>query len=204
MKNIVLYFLFPSVICHVVGITYQSIGHRLLAEMLGDPLGKTNDAGALLNPPGNIPISFLNTDGLYLAEQTRRWRFGLTNTAGRKTNWGRSSSSTRKRASSPRTSWRKSTLRVSGSPFKAAAQSSVVNRDQTFWAHSAVCLLTGVSSIMATSQWHTHTHTHSHQRWQSPPGCFHQHLFLNKSNLSFTVPVCFFILLHFYKCTKLR
>lgn len=32
--------LFP-VICHVVGITYQTIEHRLLAEMLGDPLGKT-------------------------------------------------------------------------------------------------------------------------------------------------------------------
>lgn len=27
------------VICHVVGITYQTIEHRLLAEMLGDPLG---------------------------------------------------------------------------------------------------------------------------------------------------------------------
>uniref|UniRef100_A0A8C1JTW9 Eukaryotic translation initiation factor 3, subunit K n=1 Tax=Cyprinus carpio TaxID=7962 RepID=A0A8C1JTW9_CYPCA len=26
------------VICHVVGITYQNIEHRLLAEMLGDPL----------------------------------------------------------------------------------------------------------------------------------------------------------------------
>lgn len=31
---------FSSVICHVVGITYQTIEHRLLAEMLGDPLGK--------------------------------------------------------------------------------------------------------------------------------------------------------------------
>lgn len=29
-----------AVICHVVGITYQTIEHRLLAEMLGDPLGK--------------------------------------------------------------------------------------------------------------------------------------------------------------------
>ncbi|XP_026082882.1 eukaryotic translation initiation factor 3 subunit K-like isoform X2 [Carassius auratus] len=28
-------------ICHVVGITYQNIEHRLLAEMLGDPLGET-------------------------------------------------------------------------------------------------------------------------------------------------------------------
>lgn len=72
MKNIILFFLFPSVICHVVGITYQTIGRRLLGEMLGDPLGKTNDAGALLNPPGNIPIRFINTDGLCLAEQTRR------------------------------------------------------------------------------------------------------------------------------------
>ncbi|KAG9327969.1 hypothetical protein JZ751_017037, partial [Albula glossodonta] len=27
-----------NVICHVVGITYQNIEHRLLAEMLGDPL----------------------------------------------------------------------------------------------------------------------------------------------------------------------
>lgn len=72
MKNIILYFLSPSVICHVVGITYQSIGRRLLSEMLGDPLGKTNDAGALLNLPENIPISFINTDGLCLAEQTRR------------------------------------------------------------------------------------------------------------------------------------
>ena len=32
--------LFFVVICHVVGITYQTIEHRLLAEMLGDPLGK--------------------------------------------------------------------------------------------------------------------------------------------------------------------
>ncbi|XP_035768150.1 eukaryotic translation initiation factor 3 subunit K [Neolamprologus brichardi] len=30
-------------ICHVVGITYQTIDRRLLAEMLGDPLGKTFD-----------------------------------------------------------------------------------------------------------------------------------------------------------------
>lgn len=30
----------PPVICHVVGITYQTIEHRLLAEMLGDPLGR--------------------------------------------------------------------------------------------------------------------------------------------------------------------
>lgn len=29
-----------AVICHVVGITYQTIERRLLAEMLGDPLGK--------------------------------------------------------------------------------------------------------------------------------------------------------------------
>lgn len=34
-----------SVICHVVGITYQTIGRRLLAEMLGDPLGKSSAAG---------------------------------------------------------------------------------------------------------------------------------------------------------------
>lgn len=36
--------------------------------------------------------------------------------------------------------------------FSSAVQSSVLNREQTFWVHSAVCLLTGVSSIMATSQ----------------------------------------------------
>lgn len=35
-----LVLLSPSVICHVVGITYQTIERRLLAEMLGDPLGK--------------------------------------------------------------------------------------------------------------------------------------------------------------------
>lgn len=34
---------FCLVICHVVGITYQTIDRRLLAEMLGDPLGKTFD-----------------------------------------------------------------------------------------------------------------------------------------------------------------
>lgn len=36
-----LFYLYPPpVICHVVGITYQTIEHRLLAEMLGDPLGR--------------------------------------------------------------------------------------------------------------------------------------------------------------------
>lgn len=39
-----------SVICHVVGITYQNIEHRLLAEMLGDPLGKNSE------PPGHSVI----------------------------------------------------------------------------------------------------------------------------------------------------
>lgn len=46
-SNIVLVLLWSSVICHVVGITYQSIGRRLLAEMLGDPLGKSATAGEL-------------------------------------------------------------------------------------------------------------------------------------------------------------
>lgn len=32
------------VICHVVGITYQNIEYRLLAEMLGDPLGESRPA----------------------------------------------------------------------------------------------------------------------------------------------------------------
>lgn len=54
IQNIILYLLSSSVICHVVGITYQTIGRRLLAEMLGDPLGKTNTAGALLNPHSNL------------------------------------------------------------------------------------------------------------------------------------------------------
>lgn len=72
MRSIILYFLSPSVICHVVGITYQSIGRRLLAEMLGDPLGKTNHAGALLKPLENLPVSFIDADGLCLAEQTHR------------------------------------------------------------------------------------------------------------------------------------
>lgn len=49
--------------------------------------------------------------------QTPRWRSGWISTAGRRTRKDRSSSSTRRRASSPRTSSRRSTLRVS-----AAAQ----------------------------------------------------------------------------------
>lgn len=45
--------------------------------------------------------------------QTRRWRFGWISTAGRRTRKDKSLSSTRRRVSSPRTSWRRSTLRVS-------------------------------------------------------------------------------------------
>lgn len=111
---------------------------------------------APLNPPqSNISVSCINTDPLHLSEQTRRWRFGWTSTAGRKTRRGRSSSSTRKRASSPRTSWRKSTLRVSARPTKADVQTSEV-------LGSFCCL-----SFHRCIQHHgyisvTHTHANTH------------------------------------------
>lgn len=54
--------------------------------------------------------------GLPLFVQTRRWRFGWISTAGQRTRKDKSSSSTRRRASSPRTLWRRSTLRVSAAP----------------------------------------------------------------------------------------
>lgn len=41
------------VICHVVGITYQTIEHRLLAEMLGDPLGNIHTH----TPTPHTPLS---------------------------------------------------------------------------------------------------------------------------------------------------
>lgn len=103
---------FSSVICHVVGITYQTIEHRLLAEMLGDPLGKN-----FYLPQSLSADSCKYVDTLSLFIQTLRWRSGWISTAGRRTRKVRSSSTTRRRASSPRTSSRRSTLRVS-----AAAQ----------------------------------------------------------------------------------
>uniref|UniRef100_A0A3Q4GG57 Eukaryotic translation initiation factor 3, subunit K n=1 Tax=Neolamprologus brichardi TaxID=32507 RepID=A0A3Q4GG57_NEOBR len=44
-------------ICHVVGITYQTIDRRLLAEMLGDPLGKTFDTH--VQKPGRRDFIFI-------------------------------------------------------------------------------------------------------------------------------------------------
>lgn len=145
-----------AVICHVVGITYQTIDHRLLAEMLGDPLGKnrsTRSAGWSAVGDGRRCWS------CFLL-QTRRWRCGWTNTAGRRTRTGRSSSTTRRRASSPKTLWRRSTLRVSpafisGDLRRDEAEPS---RFHVFRLPSEEVLLlfvlsAGVSSIMATSQW---------------------------------------------------
>lgn len=145
-----------SVICHVVGITYQTIEHRLLAEMLGDPLGKNPNPSlekqtyqraqwnlkysALLYVGLSVSVTqqklhtlekmiwfhfkapLINISILFewnaneappLFVQTRRWRFGWISTAGRRTRKDKSLSSTRRRVSSPRTSWRRSTLRVS-------------------------------------------------------------------------------------------
>ena len=45
-----------SVICHVVGITYQNIEHRLLAEMLGDPLGKNSDPHLMNLPDHSVML----------------------------------------------------------------------------------------------------------------------------------------------------
>lgn len=72
-------------------------------------------------PPGDIspPKVFVpfrvkpNSWTCFLFAQTHKWRCGWINTAGRRTRTDRSSSTTRRRASSPRTSWRRSTLRVS-------------------------------------------------------------------------------------------
>lgn len=111
--------------------------------------------------------------------------------AGRKTRRGRSSSSTRKRASSPRTSWRRSTLRVSARPAEADVQTSDLGSFCCLSFHRCV-QHHGYISVTHT-QLHlsdTHSRKHTHISDQSPPGFFHQHLFHNKSNLSFPAWVC--------------
>uniref|UniRef100_A0A672M6T6 CSN8/PSMD8/EIF3K domain-containing protein n=1 Tax=Sinocyclocheilus grahami TaxID=75366 RepID=A0A672M6T6_SINGR len=61
--NVVCLFSVSPVICHVVGITYQNIEYRLLAEMLGDPLDTQvkvwmNKYGWTENEDGQIFIHY--------------------------------------------------------------------------------------------------------------------------------------------------
>lgn len=106
--------------------------------------------------------------------------------AGRKTRRGRSSSSTRKRASSPRTSWRKSTLRVSARPTKADVQTSeALGSFCCLSFHRCIQHHGYISVTRAHSRKHTHLNDDRVHRV-----VFHQHLFHNKGNFSLTTLMC--------------